>query len=233
MGNTIGPSGYSSSTTAEDITKDVTLDSKVILITGSNTGIGLETARVLANTGAHIIMACRDTKKMENAIKSLQDKNSKVKIDGYELDLGNSKSIDSFVEKFKSLNLPLHILINNAGVMAVPQRKETADKFEYQNGINHLGHFRLTNLLLPIMIKTEGEKRIVNLSSSAHRFGPKKLDFDNFHFQKEKTYSDWGSYGQSKLCNILFSNYLERRLKTEKIDNFIVTSLHPGYFTFT
>jgi len=110
---------------------------------------------------------------MDKSIKELISKDKNLKIEGLALDLGDSKSIISFVESFKKMNLPIHLLINNAGVMATPQQK-TKDGYEYQFGINHLGHFVLTNLLLPIMIKTEGERRIVVVSSIGHEYGTKK-----------------------------------------------------------
>jgi hypothetical protein len=165
IGGKMGGKQFNGYSTAEEVADGVTLQGKMIIITGANQGIGLETTRVLAKCGAHIIMACRDKQKMESAIKQLLQENTSAKIDGLEMDLADSKSIDSFVKNFEAMGLPLHYLINNAGVMAIQNRMETKDGFEYQNGVNHLGHFRLTNLLLPTMLKTEGPKRIVCLSS--------------------------------------------------------------------
>jgi NAD(P)-dependent dehydrogenase (short-subunit alcohol dehydrogenase family) len=144
------------------------------------------------------------------------------------LDLGDSKSIDNFVAEFAKLGLPLHILINNAGVMGLPERKLTKDGFEWQNGINHIGHFRLTLKLLQNMIPVDGEKRIVCLSSTAHTMC-NGLDFDNYHYEKPGTYVAWDSYGNSKLSNILFAKELNTRLQKDfGSDKFIVMSLHPG-----
>eukprot|EP01080_Neovahlkampfia_damariscottae_P011336 gene11336-4504_t len=229
MGNK-NPNGFGKTTTAEEVSKDISLEGKTVIVTGSNTGIGKETARVLALRGANIIMACRNTKKMEVAIKELQEKNSTLKLQGIPLDLGDSKSIDDFVAQFEKMKLPLHILINNAGVMAVPKRWTTKDGFEYQIGINHFGHFRLTMKLLPIMVKTVKEEnldeaRIVNVSSFAHTFGTKKINYEDLHW--EKSYDAWGSYAQSKLSNILFSKELNRKLQNLKIP-ISVFSLHPG-----
>eukprot|EP01080_Neovahlkampfia_damariscottae_P007239 gene7239-11557_t len=222
-----GSNGYGSSTTAEEIGKGINLKGKVAIITGSNTGIGLVTAKVLAQQGAHIILSGRNEKKLKDALETIQKATSKdVKVNIIPMDLGSSKSIDNFVESFKKLNLPLHYLINNAGVMATPKQK-TTDGFEYQSGINHLGHFRLTLKLLPIMKETEGERRIVVVSSRAHtRIQNGKIDFDDFHWEK-KDYSSMGSYSQSKLANVMFANELNRKLKKDNIP-ITVNSLHPG-----
>jgi len=120
------------------------------------------------------------------------------------LDLGDFENIDKFVVEFKKLNLPLNILINNAGVFH-SELKKTKDGFEAMNGINHLGHFRLTLLLLPLMIKTSGFKKIIMVSSDAHEFVKSKIDFDNFNFTKPDTFSMFPAYGQSKLCNLQFA----------------------------
>jgi len=205
----------------------ISFDKQVIIITGSNTGIGKETARVIAKQGGHVIIAARDQKKSEEAKKEIILQHKDAKIDIISLDLGDSTSIDKFVTEFEKLNLPLNLLINNAGVMMTPERK-TKDGFEYQNGINHLGHFRLTLKLLPIMIKTEGQKRIVNLSSSAHTFQKTKIDFDNYHFTKEGSYSPVSSYAQSKLSNILFTKELQKKLQKDYKDQFLVVAVHPG-----
>jgi len=155
--------------------------------------------------------------------------NKKAKIQGLALDLGDFNSIDNCVKEFLKLDLPLHILINNAGVMATPEWK-TKDGLEYQIGINHFGHFRLTNLLLPKMKETaekSGEGRIVNVSSEAHTMGSKTLDFDDINLRNYNSYGTWKAYGQSKLANIIFSNELNLRLKNDKIP-ITACSLHPG-----
>jgi NAD(P)-dependent dehydrogenase (short-subunit alcohol dehydrogenase family) len=223
---TRNPNGFSSSTTAEQVIKGISLQGKVCIITGSNTGIGLETARVLCQQGAHVILSGRDEKKLKDAQTFIQKSASKdSKVDYIPMDLGSSKSIDAFVESFKKMKLPLHFLINNAGVMMTPEQK-TLDGFEYQIGINHFGHFRLSNLLLPIMKETEGERRIVVVSSRAHQRAINgKIDFENINW--EKNYSSTASYSQSKLANIMFSNELNRKLKKDGIP-ITVNSLHPG-----
>jgi NAD(P)-dependent dehydrogenase (short-subunit alcohol dehydrogenase family) len=222
------PNGYGSSTTAEEILGNTKLDGKVVIVTGSNTGIGKETARVLVKGGAHVIIAARDTKKSLGAKDQILLEFPKAKIDLIDLDLGDSKSIDNFVDQFAKLNVNLNILINNAGVMAVPERRTTKDGYEYQNGINHLGHFRLTLKLLPFLIRAEGQKRVVCLSSSGHSFS-NGIDFDNYHFENEGSYGPWVSYGNSKLSNILFAKELNARLQKDfGSDKFICMALHPG-----
>eukprot|EP01080_Neovahlkampfia_damariscottae_P002382 gene2382-2847_t len=228
MGNT--PSGFNGSSTADQVTKDVNLEGKVVIVTGANAGLGKETARAMANTGATVIMAARNQEKAKSAKEELekQIKNPK-NLHLIELDLGDFKSIENFISEFKKLNLPLHILINNAGVMATPQQK-TKDGFEYQLGINHYGHYKLTMGLLPIMVETskkekDFEGRIVCLSSAAHTMG--KFDFDNLHWEKEGTYGPWVAYGRSKLANVLFARALNRRLVKDKI-NITANALHPG-----
>eukprot|EP01080_Neovahlkampfia_damariscottae_P003645 gene3645-6461_t len=224
------PNGFGSSTTAEEASKGVDLTGKTIIVTGSNTGIGRESARVLALRGANVIMACRDTKKMDNAIKEMLEENKDLKLTGMALDLGDSKSIDAFVEAFLKLDLPLHILLNNAGVMGVKERWTTKDGFEYQIGINHLGHFRLTMKLLPLMVETakkDKEGRIINVSSTGHTMGEKRILFEDIYMEKEGAYTPFKSYAQSKLANILFSYELNRRMEELNIP-ITVNCLHPG-----
>ena len=243
----VAENGFGATTTGEEVTKDMDLSNKVIIITGANTGIGKgkkkkklllfktpntkETARVLALRGANVFIGCRSQEKMDSAIKEITDLHKDAKITGIPLDLGDVSTIDSFVESFEKLNLPLHILINNAGVMATKDRRTTKDGFEYQFGINHLGHFRLTMKLLKIIAKTSKDEncecRIVNLASSAHTMGSKKINFDDIQFEKKGAYKPWSVYGQSKLSNIMFSNELTKRLSADKV-NITVNSLHPG-----
>lgn len=216
-----GANGFGRFTSGDEIVKDIDLSGKVVIVTGSNTGIGKETAISLVKRGAHVIMATRDEKKSLAAKKEIEEL-KKGQITYIPLDLGDLRSVEKFVKEFEALNLPLNILINNAGVMATP-KQTTKDGFEYQFGINHLGHFKLTILLLPIM-KKSGGGRIVNLSSSAHRMAS-KINFDDIY--SEKSYSAWTVYGQSKIANIMFSNYLNKLLKKDNIP-IIVNSLHPG-----
>lgn len=234
MGNS--SNGFGSSTTAYEVVDNIKADvsGKVVIITGSNTGIGKETAKALVKAGfGHIVLGCRDVEKMKLAKQEMLKEFSTASIHDLSLDLGDSKSIEKFVSDFQQLNLPLHVLINNAGVMATPQRV-TKDGYEYQNGINHLGSFRLTLLLLPIMAKTKGEKRIICVASSAHQmcFG---INFDDYHMRQPGSYGPWKSYAQSKVSNIMFASALDRRLaglfSKDKPDHFNCCSLHPGVIT--
>lgn len=125
MGNSANK--YNASSTAEDVMNGVDMSNKVVICTGGNVGIGFETVRVLANAGARVIMACRDEKKMSDAIEKLKKMNPKANVEGLVMDLADSRSIDAFLEKFKSFKCDLHILINNAGVMATQNRTETKD----------------------------------------------------------------------------------------------------------
>eukprot|EP00128_Syssomonas_multiformis_P000798 Colp12_sorted_trinity150504_noHs@19702 len=194
---------------------------KTVLITGANTGIGKETARVLASQGARVYMLCRDEKRATEAIADIKKQHPEADVRFMQVDLMSQKSIRSFADSFLKTKEPINILINNAGIMATPLRR-TEEGYESQLGVNHLGHFLLTNLLLQ-RIKESQPARIVNLSSEAHRFG--WVNFDDLN--SEKSYSKWGAYGQSKQANILFSNELHRRLQQEGA-NVTSVALHPG-----
>ncbi|XP_036374681.1 retinol dehydrogenase 12-like [Megalops cyprinoides] len=195
------------------------LDGKTVLITGSNTGIGKETARDLAKRGARIIMACRDLGKAEAAQKELIEDSGNQNIVVKKLDLSDTKLIREFAEVINKEEKQVNILINNAGVMMCPFSK-TADGFEMQFGVNHLGHFLLTYLLLDL-IRRSAPARILNVSSMAHTWGTINLDDIN----SEKRYNDRRAYGQSKLANILFSRSLAKRLEGTGVT---VYALHPG-----
>jgi NAD(P)-dependent dehydrogenase (short-subunit alcohol dehydrogenase family) len=218
-------SGLSSNSTAEQVLGNIDLKGKVIIVTGSNTGIGKETARVLAASGAHVILSARNATKLAEAKKEIQKEIKDAKLDSIKLDLGDKNSVKEFVEKFKSLNLELHFLILNAGVMT-DEIVKTNDGFESQIGINHLGHHNLTMMLLPFMAKSKGEKRIVVLSSGLHKSGEKKILFEDF--QMGKNYSGLSPrYAHSKLANVMFARELNKKLTNDNID-ITVNSVHPG-----
>lgn len=201
----------------------VDLSSKIIVITGASAGIGKYTAQELARMGGTVIMACRDIKKAEEAkssILKLSENPGSLKIDIMLLDLVDLNSVRQFVNSFKSKYKRLDILINNAGVMALPKRKITKDGFEMQIGTNHLGHFLLTNLLLDVL-KTSQPSRIINVASTAHLYGHLNLDDIN----SEKFYNAHLTYGGSKLANILFTNELAKRLEGSGVKT---CALHPG-----
>ena len=192
------------------------------VVTGSNIGIGYETARMLAARDANVVMACRNMAKAEKAKKLILDRHPKASVQTMQLDLSSLASVRAFAEKFLSERKKLDLLINNAGVM-VPPLTKTEDGFELQFGTNHLGHFALTGLLLPLINQTQ-DARVVTVSSTAHLYG--KIDFDNL--DAEKGYSAWPFYGQSKLANLLFMLELQRRLEAAGQSTLSVAA-HPGW----
>ncbi|XP_006186504.1 retinol dehydrogenase 12 isoform X1 [Camelus dromedarius] len=198
---------------------NVQLPGKVVVITGANTGIGKETARELARRGARVYIACRDVLKGESAASEIRadTKNSQVLV--RKLDLSDTKSIRAFAEGFLAEEKQLHILINNAGVMMCPYSK-TADGFETHLGVNHLGHFLLTHLLLE-QLKKSAPARVVNLSSVVHHAG--KIRFHDL--QGEKYYNRGFAYCHSKLANVLFTRELAKRLQGTGVTTYAV---HPG-----
>ncbi|MCL7036116.1 hypothetical protein MKW94_015402 [Papaver nudicaule] len=224
-----GPSGFSACNTAEDVTLGIDGSGLTAIITGSSNGIGAETARVLAMRGVQIVMAVRNTAAGTAVKETILKETPLAKIEVLELDVSSIASVRKFAEEFKSLGLPLNILINNAGVMALPY-KLSPDKVELQFATNHLGHFLLTDLLLETMKKTASQSntdgRIVNVASEAHKLAYKEgIRFDKLN--DESGYSSWGAYGQSKLANILHANELSRRLKEGGVP-ITANSLHPG-----
>jgi len=196
------------------------LDGKTVIITGGNTGIGKETAIDLAKRNARVILACRSEEKGKKAEVDVRRESGNSDVHFYQLDLSSFESIKKFAKEVLKEESRVDILINNAGVMLCPYMK-TVDGFETQFGVNHLGHFLLTNLLLD-RIKQAPEGRIVNVSSSAHAFSvPLNLDTIN----SEDKYGAFNAYNQSKLANVLFTRELAKRLEGT---NVITTSLHPG-----
>jgi NAD(P)-dependent dehydrogenase (short-subunit alcohol dehydrogenase family) len=196
---------------------------RVAVVTGANSGLGMVTARELARSGALVVLACRNLDKGRAALQEVAAAASGPGPELEELDLASLASVRSFADRFRAAHDGLDLLINNAGVMASP-RRHTADGFELHLGTNHLGHFALTNLLLPVMEGRE-EARVVTLSSNAHKT-VRGVAFDNLN--GERRYFRWNAYGQSKLANLLFALELDRRLRAR---GSTVKSLaaHPGY----
>ncbi|QCE08198.1 short-chain dehydrogenase TIC 32, chloroplastic-like [Vigna unguiculata] len=227
-----GASGFSSSSTAEQVTEGLDGTGLTAIVTGASSGIGTETTRVLALRGVHVIMGVRNMIAAKDVKETILKEIPSAKVDAMELDLSSMDSVNKFASDFKSSGLPLNILVNNAGIMACPF-KLSADKIELQFATNHLGHFLLTNLLLDTMKKTSRETkkegRIVNVSSEAHKFAYSEgIRFDKIN--DESSYSNWRAYGQSKLANILHANELSRRLKEDGVE-ISANSLHPGAIT--
>lgn len=199
------------------------LTGKITIVTGANSGIGLETTRAFAANGATVVMACRNLEKAQSAASEIHNTNPKAKLDLLELDLASLESVRKFADDFSAKYDRLDILANNAGVMALPEHHKTADGFEMQFGTNHLGHFALTGLLLPLIRKTAGA-RVVTVSSQAHNWGK----FDPENMNAEKGYQKMGAYGLAKLSNLLFTYELQRRFEQFNIDA-IAIAAHPGW----
>ena len=196
---------------------------KVVIITGSNTGIGYHMAHGLDSKGASVVMACRNLKKASDSRNKILKDFPKANIKIYQLDLADLDNIKYFAKKFINENDRLDVLINNAGVM-IPPYSKTKNNFELQFGTNHLGHFALTGLLLPLLEKNDNG-RIITVSSIAHN--PGIIDFDDLNSERKK-YSKWGSYSQSKISNLCFAIELDRRLKAGGFSTISLAS-HPGY----
>ena len=200
----------------------VRLDGKTVIVTGANTGIGKETALDLAGRGARVIMACRNLRKAQVSLQEIIRKSRNSNIVVKHLDLASLKSIRDFAEDINRNEPQLDVLINNAGVAYLPQLTKTQDNFEMTMGVNHLGHFLLTNLLLDLLQKSS-PSRIVVVSSSGHKFLTNEFNLENIN--SELFYDKMDAYGQSKLANILFSKELAKRLQGSGVT---VNSLHPG-----
>lgn len=200
------------------------LSGKIVCITGANSGLGLEAARNLVGAEAHVILACRNVEKAEAVAQSLRcgTSSGRGSVEVRQLDLASLASIRRFSEQLLADGIELDGLMNNAGLMGLDQSR-TEDGFETQIGVNHLGHFALTGLLLPYLLKRQNS-RIVNVSSMGHI--PGKIHLDDLMCDRRR-YSRWGAYFQSKLANILFTNELERRLR-ETSSTTIALAAHPG-----
>jgi NAD(P)-dependent dehydrogenase (short-subunit alcohol dehydrogenase family) len=207
-------------TTTAEVLDGVDLSGKLALVTGASTGIGLETARALAAAGAHVVLAGRDAARIETAVSTVRDQVPDAELEAGSLDLASLDSVRAFAQWYSETHDRLHLLINNAGVMYTPLER-TAEGFEMQFGTNHVGHFLLTNLLVPMLL-ADPPSRIVNLSSGGHRGSDIAWDDPNY---ERREYDKFSAYGQSKTANILFSVELERRLADRGVHAYAV---HPG-----
>ncbi|KAL6838456.1 hypothetical protein ACP4OV_031701 [Aristida adscensionis] len=232
-----GASGFSWSSTADDVTDGISAAGLTAIVTGASSGIGAETARTLALRGAHVVMAVRSVAAAQAVRDAVLAQAPQAKLDVMELDLSSMASVRAFASDFLARGLPLNLLIllgalagsNNAGVMAIPFAR-SKDGIEMQFATNHVGHFLLTYLLLDTMKNTARESnvegRIVNVSSEGHKLAYREgIRFDKIN--DESVYNSIGAYGQSKLANILHANELARRFKEEGV-NITANSLHPG-----
>lgn len=195
---------------------------RIAVVTGANSGLGFYTSQALALKGAKVIMACRNLEKGEMARQSIMHGGAGADPEVWQLDLASLESVMQFALKFRSSGMRLDLLINNAGLMAIPYAR-TAEGFEMQFGVNHLGHFVLSAQLWPILTGTAGS-RLVQVASIAHRFG--KINFEDIHW--EKGYKKWKAYGMSKLANLLFIRELAKRLDVNG-SGVTVAAAHPGW----
>jgi NAD(P)-dependent dehydrogenase (short-subunit alcohol dehydrogenase family) len=207
-------------TTAGEVMAGVDLSGRTAIVTGASTGIGLETAANLAAAGARVIAGVRNAEKGATTAASLADRVAGATVEFGVIDLTSFASIRSFAEGFVAREEPLNLLINNAGVMNTPF-EHTVEGYELQFGTNHLGHFLLTNLLVPALI-AGAPARVVNLSSGGHRSSDILWDDPNF---ERHPYDKMTAYGQSKTANVLFSVELDRRLADRGVH---ANAVHPG-----
>jgi NAD(P)-dependent dehydrogenase (short-subunit alcohol dehydrogenase family) len=206
--------------TAENIPSQ---NGKVVIVTGSSSGIGYEAARVLANKEAKVIIAVRNLDKGETAKEKILSQNENAEVEIMKIDLSDLSSVKEFADEFVKKYDKLDILINNAGVM-IPPYSKTKDGFELQMGTNHFGHFALTLQLLDL-IKSTPNSRIVTVSSGAHKFG--NINFDDLNWDSRK-YKPMRSYGDSKIANLYFTLELAKRISGND-NNALVTAAHPGW----
>lgn len=199
------------------------LTGRTVIVTGANSGLGFCTSEALAAHGAKVTMAVRNLDKGHQAADKIRATSPAAQVELARLDLADLASVRAFAQSWSAANSQgLDLLINNAGIMAIPKRA-TADGFEMQIGTNHLGHFALTGLLLPALVAVPNS-RVVTVASQAHRMG--QINFDDL--MGEKHYRQWRAYGQSKLANLLFTAELQRRIDQAHL-SILALAAHPGF----
>lgn len=211
--------GFGKTTETAEVLEGIDLTGRVAVVTGSSGGLGAETARALAEVGASVTLACRDVPKGEGVAASIRESTG-AQVDVREIELSSPQSVRRFAEGYLQGHPELHILINNAGVMARPLAR-TPEGWELQFATNHIGHFLLTCLLVPALRKG-APSRVVCLTSGAHRMSP--VVFDDIHFENRE-YDKFGAYAQSKTADVLFACELNRRLSGQGIT---ANAVHPG-----
>lgn len=214
------PRRFDKSSTTDQVLEGIDLAGKVAIVTGASGGLGAETARGLAARGAAVTLAARDTAKAERAAREIRAAHPGATLAVRGLALDRPGSVRAFAKAWLAENRALHLLFDNAGVMACPLAR-TPEGWELQFATNHLGHFLLTALLAPAL-RAAGGARVVNTSSGGHRFSP--VVFEDIHFER-RPYDKWAAYGQSKTANVLHAVELDRRLAGEGVRAFAV---HPG-----
>lgn len=218
-------STFNAESTTDQVLEGISLAGKTAVVTGASSGLGIETARALAAAGASVMMVARNPERLEAAAETLRSAVPEGQFDTALADLADLDSIRTGCADILARCPKIHLLVNNAGVMACPLLR-TAQGFEMQFGSNHLGHFLFTCLLLPAMLaaaeESEQECRIVSLSSAGHRLGAVNFEDPNYN---QREYNKWEAYGQAKTANALFAVALDQRLKSRGIRAF---SVHPG-----
>jgi NAD(P)-dependent dehydrogenase (short-subunit alcohol dehydrogenase family) len=207
-------SGFGASTTASEVISGSDLSGKTAVVTGGYSGLGLQTSRALSSAGAKVIVPARDHEKAATALRDLAD------VEIQEMDLLDPASVDAFADRFVSSGQPLHMLVDSAGIMATPLRRDERG-YESQFATNHLGHFQLTSRVWPALRQADGA-RVVSVSSRGHELSPVVFEDPNY---EHRQYDRWSAYGQSKTANVLFAVALDRRGQTEGVR---ALSLHPG-----
>jgi NAD(P)-dependent dehydrogenase (short-subunit alcohol dehydrogenase family) len=213
-------SQFDETSTTHEIIEGISLAGKLVLVTGASSGLGVETSRTLAAAGAEVLMLARDPERLESAAQDLLKEHPTALLHTRCMDLADLDSVRAAAKDILQSHPQIHLLINNAGVMACPLQR-TAQGFEMQFGTNHLGHFLFTCLLAPALIAA-APGRVVNLSSAGHKFA--KLNFDDPDY-RTRDYDKWQAYGESKTANVLFSVALDARLQGLGVRSFAV---HPG-----
>ena len=211
---------FNHETTTDQVIAGVDLTGKTAVVTGASAGLGIETAKTLAGAGARVVMVARDMEKLAGAIEGIRQELPNAQLETLQMDLGDLASVRGATTELLERCEAIHLLINNAGVMACPLAR-TNDGFELQFGTNHMGHFLFTCLLAPALLAA-APARVINLSSGGHRFGA--VDFEDPNYQN-RDYEKWSAYGQSKTANALFSVALNARLADRGVTSFAV---HPG-----
>jgi NAD(P)-dependent dehydrogenase (short-subunit alcohol dehydrogenase family) len=214
---------FGADTTTSEVIEGIDLSGRIAVVTGGSGGLGEESVRALASAGADVTLACRDAAKGEAArgrILASLGAGAASRVHVEPLDLVRPDSVRDFAKRWIATGRPIHLLLDNAGVMACPLQR-TPQGFELQFATNHLGHFLLAGLLAPAL-RRGAPSRIVNVSSAGHRFSP--VVFDDIHFER-RPYDKWEAYGQAKTANILHAVGLERRLGASGVH---ANALHPG-----
>ncbi len=212
-------SGFGAASTTHDVIKGIDLTGKTAIVTGGYAGIGLETVKALVSAGAKVIVPARNIEKAKRSLDGISN------LEVERMDLMDPNSIEAFAEKFLTSGRPLHLLINNAGIMWVPLQRDSRG-YESQLSTNHLGHFQLTAGLWDALIRAE-TARVINISSWGHHFSPFNFEDPNFIHREFESFS---AYGQSKTANILFSLELDNRGKKLGVRSYAV---HPGTIVAT